>query len=232
MSKIIPIDGDKIRLPGASDRITIVGRTGSGKTMAALWHLSHANFHRQPWIVIDPKIEETINSIDGAIQYDMESSQLPKRPGIYIVHPRPTEDGLKQLNEFLLSIWEHENIGVYCDEGYLYADGDGFVSCLTQGRSKHIPMIICSQRPVMISRFCFSEANFFQVFSLNDKRDRAVVKGFVPLEKNFEQKEFFSWYYDVSKNRLFQMAPVPPANELVGRIEDRLEVVKPSVRRM
>jgi hypothetical protein len=208
-----------MRLPGKRDRITIVGRTGGGKTQAALWHLSHSNFDVKPWIIFDYKLEDAINSIEGAEHIDV--GYIPKHPGIYVTHPLPSQ--WREVDNYLMGIWERENIGLYCDEGYMMGETAGFLSCLTQGRSKRIPMIILAQRPVDISRFVFSEAQYYQVFSLNDKRDMKTVNNFAPLPFKVPLKEFHSFYYDVKKDSLNIVKPVPPEGVTLQRIEDRLK---------
>src|ERR1035437_1879166 len=159
MAKVIPIDGkDKIRLPGATDRITIVGHTGSGKSQAALWHLSNANFDKRAWVIVDPKGEEKINSIDGLEH--IEIGKIPKYPGLYAVHP--TQYDSEALDDYLYNILQHGNIGCYFDEAFLCGTGPGFTPFLIQGRSQHCPAITLNQRPVLVSRFAFSESQFFQ----------------------------------------------------------------------
>src|ERR1017187_6122512 len=170
MKKMLP------NLPTNSQRIAIVGRTGSGKTVAGLWHLSKQNYHKQPWIIVDYKMDENINSIKNAIHIELKDT--PKKPGIYIVHPRPNDE--EKVTALLYRVWERENIGIYIDEGYMLGNRNPALNvCLTQGRSKHIPMIVLSQRPVWLTRFVFSESDFFQIFQLNDKDDRKTVERFL-----------------------------------------------------
>jgi DNA helicase HerA-like ATPase len=160
----------KLRLPNDTQRIAIVGRTGSGKTYAAAWHLSKRNFDTMPWIIFDFKYDPLLQNL-GAIELPLGT--LPDKPGLYIVHPFP--DDKEGIDNYLWQIWKHENIGVFIDEGYMVGDSSAFRAILTQGRSKRIPMIILSQRPVWLSRFVFSEADFFQVFQLNILNDRMQI---------------------------------------------------------
>lgn len=222
MAKIVPIrDGEKIRLPGPRDRITIVGATGSGKTVAALWHLSNASFDVRPWIVIDPKRDDNIAAIEGAEEIQLWDP-LPTAPGIYVVHPIPSQ--ADHLDDFLMRVWEHENIGVWSDEGYMCGDGNGLTACLTQGRSKKIPMILLCQRPVFVSRFCFSEATFVQIFDLNDKRDQKTVQNFAPqIPLSVPLPAHHSWYWDAVKRKLFRMTPVPPSEKSLETIAIKLD---------
>lgn len=219
---------NSVRLPGESDRTVIVGRTGSGKTQAAVWMLSKQDFVSMPWVIIDYKGDDLINSIDKAqnITYDT----IPEKPGIYILRVLPGEE--EELSEWFHKAWDHENIGIYIDEGYMVGQRDKwFNACLTQGRSKHIPMIILSQRPLWMSRFAFSEASFIQVFSLTDDDDIRVVKRFIKggakTDVNESLKRYHSYFYDVGNNQVSKFGPVPDGDEILASIDSRL----PRVRR-
>ena len=54
-----------IRLPGNSDRLVVIGRTGTGKTQAGLWHLSLKNFKTFPFVMVDAKGDSLINEISN-----------------------------------------------------------------------------------------------------------------------------------------------------------------------
>lgn len=214
---------DPIRLPGPTDRLAIVGRTGSGKTQAALWHLSHADFDTRPWIIVDYKNDDLINSIDRAelIDYDTDLD----KPGIFILKVLPGEKD--EISDWFRRVWEQEDIGVYVDEGYMIDPRDKwFDACLTQGRSKHIPMIVLSQRPVWLSRFVFSEASFFQVFDLTHAKDMDKVREYIRDDDRLQLEKplapFHSYYYDVGKRRLETFGPVPEADKMLLAIDVRL----------
>jgi len=220
MAKVLPIDGGKIRLPGTRDRLTVIGTTGSGKTQAALWHLSNASFNSRPWIVIDPKREELLSGIEAA-EY-IPVGEIPKKPGIYIVNPIPSDAPL--VDKMLIDIWDRENIGIWLDEGLMFGTGDGVDACLTQGRSKQIPMIFLMQRPVWVSRFAVSEATFIQYFGLEDERDQRTAKAFarnLPVDQTLER--FHSFYYDVPRKLNYHFKPVPEGQKILDRINQRLE---------
>lgn len=224
MNKVIPIDGEKIRLPGPRDRITIIGPTGSGKTHAAMWHLSNASFTTRPFVVIDPKREELVSGIENA-EY-IPVGEIPKYPGIYVVNPIPSDAPL--LDKMLIDIWDKENIGIWIDEGLMFGTGDGIDACFTQGRSKNIPMIMLMQRPVWVSRFAVSEATFIQYFGLSDKRDRQTVSSFaenLPVDSSLEK--WHSFYYDVPRKKNFLFKPMPEASKILDRINSRLDAMKP-----
>lgn len=224
MGKVVPIKKEQIRLPGPQHRITVIGPTGSGKTHAAMWHLSNASFTERPFVVIDPKREELISQIDGANYIPV--GEIPNHPGIYVINPVPSEQPL--VDKMLIDIWDHENIGVWIDEGLMFGQGDGIEACLTQGRSKYIPMIILMQRPVWVSRFAISEATFFQYFGLEDDRDKMTVRAFAKKLPVFDElPEYYSYYYDVPRKQCVRFAPMPESNKILDKINSRLATLKP-----
>jgi hypothetical protein len=227
-----------MRLPDDTQRLSIVGRTGSGKTVAAIWHLSNANFHEMPWVVYDFKRDKSLARIGDFAQQDLPvayigTDTVPREPGIYFVQPHPDETEAVQTQ--MWRIWEQENIGVYADEGYLVCgpanQNSAFRSLLTQGRSKHIPMIILSQRPVWLDRFVFSESDFYQVFHLNHVGDRKKMMEYIPANISASLPPYHSYYHDVSEGETFVMKPVPEMEVILSTFEKRLEAMKPSKKR-
>jgi hypothetical protein len=222
-----PMGEESINLPGDTDRLAVLGRTGTGKTHAAVYHLSRAGFDYMPWVIVDYKNDELINEIHRAESIDFDT--VPEEPGLYILKVRPGQGD--ELSDWFRRVWEQEDVGIYVDEGYLVDSQDEwFNACLTQGRSKHIPMIILSQRPVWLSRFVFSEATYFQVFDLTHKKDMEKVEEYVRDDdrEQMEQPlaEFHSYYYDVARRKLYTLGPAPEADVLLRRIDDRLAVVQ------
>jgi hypothetical protein len=220
------------RFPSDQQRLVILGATGSGKTNDALWHLSNRNFDEKPWLVYDFKHDDLIGSIEGTQTLEL-GAPLPQRPGVYVVHPYPGQES--EVDEQMVDIWRQENIGVYVDEGYMVPKNSaGFRSILTQGRSKHIPMITLSQRPVWMDRFVFTEADFIQVFRLQHIDDTKSVEGFVPNPNSDPKKhplrkrlpEYWSYYYDVGKNELMEMKPVPDPDAIIDTFDMRLRKIR------
>jgi len=211
-----------MNLPSDSQRIAIVGRTGSGKTQSAAWHLSKRSFDTKPWIMFDYKGDELLNEIEGTQEIDLAT--VPKKPGLYIVHPLPDDN--ESVENYLWQIWANENIGLYFDEGYMIGDSPALRAILTQGRSKHLPVIILSQRPVWLSRFVFSESDFFQLFHLNDVRDRKTMRAFVPADLDARLPQYHSYYYDVANDQITILSPVPKREEILETFSERLNVNK------
>lgn len=209
-----------VSLPGRDNRTYIVGSTGSGKTFAGVWHLSLTDFLVRPAYIIDYKRDRLLNSI-GAVEAD-PYKRPPRRPGIHILHPVPEQDD-EAITAFLQRIWEDENAIVYIDEGYMIGNRNKALNALlTQGRSKHIQMIILSQRPVWVSRFVRSEADYFQVFRLNDQSDYDTIQGMISLDIRARLPKYHSYYYDVAEDAGAIFGPVPNRREIIKVFRDKL----------
>ena len=194
-----------VALPNDSQRLLIVGATGSGKTQAALWHLSHRTYTSMSWVVYNTKADSTIDSIPYSEQIEID--QVPVKPGVFIVKPLPHEQEALEAHQW--EIWKRGSMGVYVDEGYAMGNhNQAFRALLTQGRSKYIPMIVLSQRPVWLDRFAFSESEFMQAFRLQHAKDRAAMEELIPAPLD-RLPAYHSWYYDALGNRTYRMAPVP-----------------------
>lgn len=212
-----------MRFPDDSNRLSIIGSTGSGKTQAALWHLSHRNFHIMPWIVYNFKMEQSIDSIPYAKQLAL--NEIPVRPGIYIVHPLPQQ--LPEVQNQMFHIWKTGGMGLYVDEGYMMGNhNEEFRAILTQGRTKRIPVIVLSQRPVWMDRFVFSESEFFQVFRLNHKKDIKNVEEFIPADLSQSLPDYHSFYYDVGEREVKVLKPVPDLETIHRTFEYRLRPIR------
>lgn len=212
-----------INLPSPEDRTIIIGRTGSGKTQFGLWLLSEMNYDEMPWIIIDYKGDPSIRAIPYA--QSIAVGEIPSEPGIYVARPMHTQS--QEMEDYLYAIWQYENVGLYVDEGVMLSKNAALDTILIQGRSKRIPVIVLSQRPVGISRFAFSEAQFIVVFPSHDKREQKIVSEFAPL---FQEKDsgdeliptYHSWYYDVKNRSLKALRPVPSLDRIMQTFDDRL----------
>lgn len=224
-----------MRFPTDTQRHAIVGATGSGKTQAALWHLSNRSYTEQPWIIYDYKRDELIESIPGVQEIEV-TKRVPEKPGLYVVHPHPMQ--VTEVESQMWGIWEQENTGVFIDEGYMIGKNSAaFRALLTQGRSKHIPIITLSQRPTWIDRFILSESEYHQIFRLQHYGDVEAVNEFIPVKlfRNPEDNtkiripEYHSYYYDVGADELVILKPVPELPEILSTFDRRIGSIPKSI---
>ena len=209
---------EEMNFPDDTQRLVIVGTTGSGKTHAALWHLSKRNFDTKPWVVYDWKRDDFINSLPNTFELAVDAP-APQHPGLYVVHPTNKRDD-DAVEAQMGEIWEAEDIGVFVDEAYMISPkNESFGNLLTQGRSKHIPMIVCTQRPVWVDKFVFTESEFKQIFRLQSQDDMKKLEEYIPrasleyVNDRYplvgKERKHWSHYYDAGEDDLRPMAPVP-----------------------
>lgn len=211
------------RLPGGDSRTTVIGATGSGKTTCGLWLLSRQRFDKRPWVAIDFKMEPIFDAVGmPPIEEWSLGNKSPRKKGLYLTSPLPTDT--EALEAFLWACFNRGNVGLYVDEASLMPDGGAWQAILQQGRSKRIPVIACTQRPVSVARPVFSEASFYCVYRLADKRDWKTVEGFVPADLGLPLKPYHWRWYDVARNRLLTMGPVPGPQTVAGELREAIPV--------
>jgi hypothetical protein len=206
------------RIPGASDRTVIIGGTGTGKTVLGAFILSKQRFDKRPWVAIDFKNEILWDQVGDPPMRELGLSSLPGKRGFYRLRVRPGEE--EQLENWLWRVWAKENIGLFCDEFSLVPQRAAMKACLRQGRSKTIPIIACTQRPVDCDREVFTEATYVSVFRLDDVRDYKIIKGFTrdaPIEGQL--RPHWSYWYDKSKATLITLKPCPEPSSVVQALK-------------
>lgn len=210
-----------ITLPRYDKRTAIIGSTGSGKTQLAIWLLSTRDFHVRPCVIFDFKGDELIEAINP-LEINVYGNP-PKKPGLYVVRPIPERDD-KAVTEFLWKCWAQEELILYFDEMYMLGNRNPALNaCLTQGRSKHIEMIMLTQRPVWTSKFVFSEANFFAVMNLTLEDDRKFVSGYVGGTEINLLPRYHSLWYNADAQEGHILRPVPSRNALLARFAERTQ---------
>ena len=229
------------RLPKTSDRTMVIGATGEGKTVAALYLLSYQPFHDIPYIIIDYKRDALIAEIElmGAeVIYDnrrdegKDYPEPPTEPGLYIIRPDP--DHKEQVDTFLKAIWRNGNTGLFCDEAFMIPQKRPFKAydaLLTQGRSLNCPMIMLYQRPVDMSQYATSQAEFWMVFNLRKPEDIEKAGEYVGEAKGPSGEKvtvktklprYYWLWYDVAEDDCSLMQPVPAPQIVLETFAQRL----------
>jgi len=204
-------------------RLTIIGRTGSGKTVAGLYHLALSSWTEKPWIIVDFKGDKHVRQIPGAVPMDI-SAPVPDDPGIYIVRHFPGMEN--ELDDLMRRIWAKQNVGVYFDEGYMIGPypriSQSYRALLTQGRSLGIDVITLTQRPKCLDLFCFTEASAIQLFDLSNVDDQKTVSRHISgVEMGQQIAPYHSQWYDVETKTVTSLGPVPSPPEILDIFERR-----------
>lgn len=214
------------RLPRTDEHVAVLGGTGTGKTTLAAWILSEAPFHKMPFIAVDYKDDELLASIPRLKEIGLHEN-IPTAPGLYVIRPLPSE--IDEAEKWLWKVWTACNTGLYIDEAYLLPNKEAIKNILAQGRSRRIPVIAASQRPVDVPRSLFTEASHIAVFRLNDRRDKKTVAEFTPdgmLDNRLA--DYHSFWYSVKDHKADDpqpyhvLSPVPKAEKIVEQINERL----------
>lgn len=197
-----------VSFPGIENRTCIIGSTGSGKTVFGAWLLStrkNLDWRNMPVVMFDWKGDKLLGSL-GAKEISVRDKP-PKKPGLYMLRLDDTD--LPDVDVFLNRCWAQENIGLFFDEAAELEKSRSVNRVFKQGRSKHIPIISCTQRPVWLPRSVFSESEYFAIFRLNDRDDQTTVKRFVNADVYAKRLPHHCLWYDVVGDAATVFKPVP-----------------------
>lgn len=206
--------------PGAADRTVIIGPTGSGKTIGGAWVLSKQRFDKRPWVALDFKGEELWDRVGDPPMRPLALGSMPAKRGFYRLSVLPGEDDA--LEDWLWKVWTKENIGLFVDEVSLMPRKSAFKAILRQGRSKRIPVIACTQRPVDCDREVFSESQYRMLYGIEDRRDWDVIKGLFSgsqIDVTKPLPRFWSYWYDAKAKYTWRLKPVPKPDSIAREIK-------------
>lgn len=208
-------------IPAHGERALIIGQTGSGKTNLAAFLLSYM----PDTIIYDTKEEPKFKSLTSVTakstlaaidifrkDHKREVTHVVVKPSILT-----TQDPTK-LDLLLSDHYQNgRNLTAYLDEAYQYhiggRAGPGLLSLLTRGRSRGETLVMCTQRPAWLSRFCLTESQRFYVFNVVDKRDWKTLGEVIPnIDTMGRPPKYHFYYFDYSMDApvLFKPAPKVP----------------------
>lgn len=204
------------------ERAIIAGRTGSGKTVLGNWLIKRSP---QKWVIFNPKHTAGYNDLphveilDGFNAKKIDAA-IPKSRYI-LLNFKPAESDPRFMDACVA--WLHDqydNIGLCADELYTLHDSGrplpGLTGWLTRGRERKQSFAGLTQRPVWISRFCFSEADYIGGMSLQLASDRKAMMQNTGRAEYLKKLDPHYWlWYRVSADGLdlYGPVPLPPAQE-------------------
>ena len=196
--------------------MTIVGRTGSGKSTLGCWMLG-----RSPgtWIILNPKHTAAYKSLPNSITLKgfnyQKLDKLMREYKFIDIQPQSFESTPEAMDDFIAYIQEnYTNIGICIDELYTLhkngVAGEGLKGLLTRGRELKQSYLGMTQRPVLISKFCFTEADYVVGMTLLTDDDRKMVYKNTGNPKFMEQLPPHEWlYFEASTLTIRHFLPVP-----------------------
>lgn len=154
-----------------SDRVALVGSTGSGKSTWAQVKLAGV----RRLVVIDPK--GNMDKKKWNLQpWKTGYKELLKRNGSARLYVGPlSRSGFDALFAYLLTL---RNVLIYIDELYAVGPDQGsqYLRALyTMGRALGLGVWAATQRPKRVPPFAFSEAEFIVTFRLGRRADRQFM---------------------------------------------------------
>lgn len=204
-------------IPKPGEHCLLVGQNGSGKTAFACWLLER--LEQAPVLIFDTKIEPKFSKFQACkiVETMAEAIELKDDITVDYIVVRPPVHFMREpklLDEMLWDAYEHfKHSPVYIDEAYTFhingRAGPGLVALLTRGRSRGISTIISTQRPVLLSRFCVTEAKKLYIFKVTDKADRKRLEDVIPNFSSMKQPvKFGFWFFDTSLEEPIVFAPI------------------------
>lgn len=209
-------------LPGAEDRTIVLGGTGTGKTIGGSWLLSKQHFHLRPWVALDFKNEILWDMVGDPPMRELKLGAMPAKKGLYRMRVDPGAED--ELEAWLWDIWRRENVGIFVDEvGLIDRNSDAMKAILRQGRSKRLPVIACTQRPVDICREFYSESQYKMIFRLDDARDYKTVHNFTAgFDVSAPLKPHCSYWIDTKQRAKWTLNPTPPPKEIARTLRENV----------
>lgn len=178
------------------ERVTFVGKTGSGKTYAAESLLRSI----PRLMVLDPK--GMLRGKWGLADWSAKTAKaLRKGESVRVRVPAPLDN---EWEPYLKAAYEAGGLTLYIDEVYGVippgkAPSPYFTALYTRGRELNIGVWAATQRPSRIPMFVLSEAEWSFVFRLLLKKDRERMFETIGIIPNVPPKDRHGfWLYHAS----------------------------------
>lgn len=177
-----------------SERVCIVGPSGSGKSLLAKSLLRT----KKNVLIIDSKHSEDWSDVGEYIS----TKELGAIRGGRWVWKASEEYVVEQdvQSDLFRALKNTGNRITYVDEAYDIIPGQGIKILATQGRGKKAGLWVATQRPSHVPLFLVSEANWYFIFHLrlddDRKRMESVVGAKIPWDRLMTTRYSFFVYRD------------------------------------
>ena len=189
-------------------RVAIVGKTGSGKSVALRSLLG--GYSRA--VLVDPKGRASMDGWPVAYGSADFLRRWPAEPRL-IVRLGPGEDRRGWLDRIAWHVYRHGETAFGVDEvvGVVspYKPSAGFDAVQTQGRELGITAIVCTQRPKGVPPTILSEADHLLVFALNRRDDRRAIEDTIGPYPPPPDGTYRYVYWAPALDKPIECAPLP-----------------------
>lgn len=205
-------------------RVTIIGQTGSGKSVLSRFLLEGMREKKWRVVIVDPKhdwmkyLGKTYKYAEGkslgTINSPVLVTEFNPKLAVQIFHPLEWD---KQCEAFFKGVIATRDTIVYIDEITQLASAVVVPRELkiiwTQGRSLNIGAWCGTQRPRGIPLMIKDQSEIWFLFRVNSIDDRKVVKGYLPVEDMPEViarplPKYWFWFWEDSMPRPILVKPL------------------------
>ena len=152
---------------------------------------------------------------------ELSFGTMPGKKGLFRMAVNPGQED--DLEEWLWKIWGRGDVGLFCDEATLLPQQKAMKAILRQGRSKRLPVIACTQRPVEIDREFFTESQFKMIFKLDDVRDYKTVEMFTGgADIKPRLPPHWSYWCDTKQGHTWTLKPTPEPKEIARQLRENV----------
>lgn len=209
---------------GPTDRVLIVGQTGSGKSTVA--RAMTQGYRSQ--VVIDPKHDEALARSITVYSPAEFARVFPQRSTRILFRPDAGLDRGEDVDQVMARVERYGRTAVVVHEAMFYATAAWILPAYRRlqvaGRGRQIPVWSLSQRPMGLHNVLLSEATHVLVFDLALDGDRRKVAGIVGDGALIRPDRQFSFgYYGPQTGGLVRCDPL----ELERRPDDPPDTRKP-----
>lgn len=216
-----------------NDRISIFGRTGTGKTFFVKhWLL----YHYEKYVFWDVKHENRDVRHDILVNTPKELKEVIGKYDKILYQPSVATE--KDFDEVCEIVFNNRNRLIYVDEASIISSAtkieDWHNMIMTQGRTYGVGIINASQRPRIIHNTLISESEHLFIFHLNLETDIYKIRqqtGDAADEIKYLPEHYFM-YYSVRFNKSYLFKPVKiPEMDENGNIKEipKLERYQPTL---
>lgn len=206
----------------AGKRVSVVGRTGSGKSTLGTYLLLNSPLQ---WIILNPKGTAAYNALPDMITIEgMDIDKIHRaltqkikgKAKYRFINVIPTrhETEPEYQDAFIGLLHDgYTNIGLCCDELYtVHKNGralPGLIAWLTRGRELKQSFLGLSQRPAWVSQFIFSESDFVVMMALSTANDQKKVYDITGSEAMRQKLPPYEWlWFDAAENKTIWYNPI------------------------